>query len=78
MSKFNQKIVLLIEQSEGAWHAPSKIGNLFMNRFAIDEAATHEILKLYHLENTVQSNFREYTLEEGMDLMDNGIIVHDS
>ena len=78
MSKSNQKIVLFIDSAARACYTPSKIGNLFMNRFAIDEAATHEILKLYHLENTVQSNFREYTLEEGMDLMDNGIIVHDS
>ena len=35
MSKLNQKIVLFIEPAEKAWEKPSKIGNLFMNRFAI-------------------------------------------
>ena len=38
MSKLNQKIVLFIEPSVWA-STPSKIGNLFMNRFAIDEDA---------------------------------------
>ena len=48
-----------------------------MNRFAIDEAATHEILKMYHLEHAIQP-FRDVTLEEGMDPLNKGIIVHDS
>ena len=47
MPKFNQKIVLFIEPATTAWATPSKIGNLFMNRFAIDEDAKHEILKIY-------------------------------
>ena len=51
MSKLNQKIVLFIEPAETARSAPSKIGNLFVNRFAIDEDAYHEILKICHLEN---------------------------
>ena len=77
MSKFNQKIVLFIEPAERECYTPSKIGNLFMNRFAIDEAATHEILKMYHLEHAIQP-FRDVTLEEGMDPLNKGIIVHDS
>ena len=59
MAKFSQKIVLFIEQALEAWSTPSKIGNLFVNRFAIDEDANHEILKIYQL-----GNFK------GLDLID--------
>ena len=45
-----QKIVLFIEPTEDAWGTPFKIGNLFMNRFAVDEDAASEILKIYELE----------------------------
>ena len=50
MAKFSQKIVLFIEPALEAWSTPSKIGNLFVNRFAIDEDANHEILKIYQFE----------------------------
>ena len=46
-----QKIVLFIEPQEFKHSTPLKIGNLFMNRFGIDEDGSHEILKVYHLEN---------------------------
>ena len=79
MSKFNQKIVLLIEKSEVAWSTLSKIGNLFMNRFAIEEDAAHEILKIYHLENTLSDLFRgRLSSEEGLDLTNYKIIFYDS
>ena len=74
MSKLNQKIVLFIEPSEFVWSTPSKIRNLFMNRFAIDEAATHEILKIYQIENASDFLSDKLTLEEGLDLIDYGII----
>ena len=82
MSKFNQKIVLFIESSEKPYDKPSKIGNLFMNRIAIDEDAAHEILKIYHLEDkfhsptpmvTVEDVFYMFTDEEGLDLIIYGI-----
>ena len=76
MSKFNQKIVLFIEPADRPYLTPSKLGNLFMNRFAIEEDANHEILKIYHLEHTTKPNMN-ITLE-GMDLINKGIIVHDS
>ena len=48
-----QKIVLFIEPfDELKWFTPFKIGNLFMNRFAVDEDAASEILKIFELENT--------------------------
>ena len=74
MAKFSQKIVLFIEPAAGPWHKPSKIANLFMNRFAIDEDANHEILKIYHLEYTTKPSLN-ITLEEGMDHINKGIIV---
>ena len=74
MSKLNQKIVLFIEPTSRAWLTPSKIGNLFMNQFAIDEDAKHEILKIYHLENTL----RLLSSEEGLDLINFTIISYES
>ena len=53
MAKVSQKIVLFIEPALFIPSCtPSKIGNLFMNRFAIDEDANHEILKIYQLEDS--------------------------
>ena len=77
--KIMQKIVLFIEPAVKAWRRPSQIGNLFMNRFAIDEDAKHEILKIYHLEN----NLREFSRgmlssEEGLDLINYTIISYES
>ena len=42
-----QKIVLFIEPTEEAYFTPLKIGNLFMNRFAIEENDSSEILKIF-------------------------------
>ena len=79
MSKLNKKIVLFIDPSDKAYLTPSKIGNLFMNRFAIDEDAKHEILKIYHLENTLQKFTRgKLSSEEGLDLFIYTIITYDS
>ena len=47
-----QKIVLFIEPSEEEYHTPSKIGISFLNRFAIDEDAATEILKIFELGKT--------------------------
>ena len=68
MTKLNQKIVLFIEPAARV-STPSKIGNLFMNRFAIDEDPACEILKIIEL----KSNFYNFhknrlTKEQGLDL----------
>ena len=76
MSNLNQKIVLFIEPADRAYQKPSKIGNLFMNRFAIDEDAKNEILKIYQLENQFYDLLDvhlRFTLEEGLDLINNRI-----
>ena len=79
MSKLNQKIVLFIEPAEEAWSKPSKIGNLFMNRFGIDEDAKHEILKIHHLENGLFDLVNgKLTIEEGLDLINYTIISYES
>ena len=74
MSKLNQKIVLFIEPAVKAWKTPSNIGNLFMNRFAIDEDVKHEILKIYHLENNLDDRLSS---EKGLDLINYTIISCD-
>ena len=52
MPEVMQKIVLFIEPNDDAWLTPSKIGHLFMNRFAIDEDASFEFVKVLELEKT--------------------------
>ena len=76
-----QKIVLLIEPSDDSFETPLKIGNLFMNRFAVEEDAASEILKIFELEKTSwkisrsdpkvnpeYKNFEEERKQKGMDL----------
>jgi len=48
----SQKIVLFIEPNDIAHQTHEKIGNLFMNRFAVDEGAAPEVLKIFELEKT--------------------------
>ena len=80
MPRLKQKIVLFIEPTEQKYmrkpykkkySTPSKIGNLFTNRFCIDEDAGSELLKIIHLNYNLQTyinhNDRLRT-EEGLDL----------
>ena len=69
MSKTSQKIVLFIEPFDEPWSTPLKIGNLFMNRFAVDEDAASEILKIFELENFSYEIFEEDKLQKGLDLI---------
>ena len=75
-----QKIVLFIEPIDELWFTPLKIGNLFMNRFAVGEDAASEVLKIFELEKTsgkmaypghpeyTYMNFEEERKQKGMDL----------
>ena len=47
-----RKIVLFIEPFDEAWFTPLNIGNLFTNRFAVEEDAAFEVLKIFELEKT--------------------------
>ena len=64
-----QKIVLFIDSSEYAWRTPLKIGNLFINRFAVDEEAASEILKIFELEKGSRRMSSEESKQQGMDLI---------
>ena len=44
-----QKIILFVEPNDDAFQTPAKIGDIFMNRFAVDENASCEILKRFEL-----------------------------
>ena len=80
MPKCMQKIVLFIEPSDNAHRTPFKVGHLFMNRFAIDEDASFEIVKVLELAKTSFSMSRpkhpEYKFfenerkQKGIDLID--------
>ena len=74
-----QKIVLFIEPNEHAFETPFKIGNLFTNRFIVDEDAAFELLQIYELGkcsdkisnqgNPQHKNFEEERKHKGMDLI---------
>ena len=59
-----QKIVLFIEPIEDAYLTPFKIGNLFMNRFAVDEEAAFEILKIFELEKSSNERDPEHCIDD--------------
>ena len=63
------KIVLFIEPNDDAWITPLKIGTLFMNRFAVDETAASEILKIFELEKTSWKTSDEERKQKGMDFI---------
>ena len=46
-----QIIILFIEPNSEPFETLEKIGNLFVNRFAIGEDGQFEILKIFQLEN---------------------------
>ena len=73
-----QKVVLFIEPIDELCFTHLKIGNLFMNRFAVDEDAASEILKIFELEKSSfgmsypkhpnYTNFLEERKQKGKDL----------
>ena len=54
-----QKIVVFIEEADEPSVTPLKIGNLFMNRFSIDDDASFEILKILYPKPSCKLN-REF------------------
>ena len=47
-----QKIILFVEPNDDAFMTPEKIGNIYMNRFVIEEDDSSEILKILELGKT--------------------------
>ena len=68
-----QKIVLFIEPDESQTITRkqlSKLGNLFINRFVIDEDANHELLGIVNLEPCSMDFYcGKITPAEGLDLI---------
>ena len=52
MRTTQQSVVIFIEPSENSFLTPLKIGNLFLNRFGIDEDAGFEVLGIHYLHRT--------------------------
>ena len=48
--KLKQKIILFIEPNEEDQKSPRSIGNLYLNRFVINEDAADEVLNIFQLE----------------------------
>lgn len=68
MARLMHKIVILIEATYATYEIPTKIGNIFMNRFAIDDDLEIEILKICYLEhNLLELTKSDLTPEEGLD-----------
>ena len=60
-----QKIILFIENTDIAYFTPGTIGNLFINRFAIDEDDASEILNIFELVEVNRSIINDF--EKGLD-----------
>ena len=59
-----QKLVFLIDSNENDYGSASSIGNLYLNRFTIDEDAGHEIAQIYEVEK-FRSNLKKERIGMG-------------
>ena len=50
--KMKQQVILFIEPAEEEWRCQESIGNLYLNRFAIDEDTAYEVLGVYYLQQS--------------------------
>ena len=80
-----QKIILFVEPIHEKCFTPAKIGDIFMNRFAIDENATCEILKRLELGKTSlemswnkRKNYKNFAAERQQKGMDHFIMIGNS
>ena len=67
-----QNLVVFMEPTENAWQTPLKGGNMFLNRFCIDEDAAFELsgvndLKKSSLEMQLEREFKAERKEKGKD-----------
>ena len=77
-----QKIILFVEPNDDLFVTPAKIGDLLMNRFAIDENASCEILKTVELVKTSAeisrpegANYKNFAKERKKKGMDHFIVI---
>ena len=64
MPKVMQNIVLLMDPSDEAYNVSWKAGNMYLNRFSIDEDAAFESTGVYHLKKFPSDIKSDFTLEE--------------
>jgi len=71
-----------LEPSDDAFYTPAKIGDILMNRFAIDEDASCEILKRFELVKTSVEmtrpshiNYKCFTEEREQKGLDHFIVI---
>ena len=69
MPKVMQKIILFLERSDKAYDVSFKLGNLFVNRFTVDEEASFEVIAIVELETTLNetSDSSEKIKHKGID-----------
>ena len=77
-----QKIILFVEPNDDEFMTPAKIGDIFMNRFTIDENASCEILKRFELGKTSDAkswpeaeNYKNFVEERKQKGMDHFIVI---
>ena len=52
MSKVMQNLVFFLEPSEAAWKTSMKAGNMWLNRFLIDEDAAFDLSGVNYIESS--------------------------
>ena len=68
MPELKQHVVLFIEPTDQADETPTNIGNLYMNRFAIEEDAACEIINIYKLHEKNHYPTKEEKEQKGTNL----------
>ena len=60
-----QNIIVLMEPSDDTWNIASKGGNMYLNRFCIDEDATFESSGVYNLQKyTVNGHPMTFVIDD--------------
>ena len=80
-----QKTIIFIEPNDEAFATPEKIGNIFMNRFAIDEDTSFEILNIFEfgktsieISNPNAKNYENFVEEQQQKGMDHFIMIQNN
>ena len=63
MPKYMHQVIIMIEPNDEKYWTNEKIGNLFMNRFTIDEDAAFEIPKIFQLQKTSEQMVHEIAFD---------------
>ena len=66
MSEAFKNITIFIESRQNDYTKPTKIGNLFLNRFTIEEEPSFELLGIYNLMDPGSSAKRIETKVKGL------------